>query len=259
MEKRLPPHEDPLLDVEIWEPTETEIRELPELQAAAPTPPSPPPPVAEQPPVLEAEPWDGDWGPAPADEYEHLLPLMPSWRSYLPRVFRLGALVAFCVGLGFLWGWAHGTEAADRVDPLSNYCGITAATRSRAAMHHRNLVWMTWNKMSSDEDLNLGDTPEEKLAFRLGIILSPGIPETLRVAGALSLASKGNSFAGKSLEAAARTEDPMERALAFRRYMRADAQAEELIREILCDQRRLNHFLARTPIRLETLPDGTAP
>ena len=216
-----------------------------------PDPPAPveatsvPPPAADPP----APPPENDSGGSLPP-----LPLHRSWGHSL-LIWSLRLLPIILAGLvGYLAGLTHGMNKTAKQDPFASYCYVTPAMMTPAAMHRRNLVWQTWNDAAS-----VGKTPETKVAAMLALMLSQDTPELLRVVVSSIYGDKAEMYAADALSDSMENPDPVERAKAILAYSRADAQAAELIREVLCDGNRVSAYLSGERIPLETMPDGTVP
>lgn len=182
-----------------------------------------------------------------------------AWSAPVP-VWTLLAVFAFAVALGLTAGFVAGQAHSPPNDPFDHYCGYNAATMTPAAVARRNVVWRTWNGDNSVDP----ESPEAQLADTLAAILHPQAPDSLRGLSALFLSmNKGEGYADdgerEALYKIISGSNPVFRVLALRQIVQADAKADELLRQVLCDGARVSAFINGEKVPLETLPDGTAP
>jgi hypothetical protein len=163
------------------------------------------------------------------------------------------AVITGTFTLGYYIGWHRSSETS--YDPFTNYCGDTPASLGEKAMHRRNQIWRAWNGDDVDENSTI-------IAAALAVKLRPDMDDPLtRLLSDLALKSKWltRTSGSKSIREAMQSDSKLERAVALIEMMKADAEVGEIIRQILCDFRRIGLFMQGKNVPLETMPSGTAP
>jgi len=131
--------------------------------------------------------------------------------------------------------------------------GCQSSPQDKASIEKRNLVWRALNM-----DETLAESPEKVMGAVVGLMVNPKIPPENRYLGIQTYLNKSVRYFSeeelKEVEAMLSGEDPLQRAEALRRIVGFDAEAAELVRQVLADKVRIGLLAEGKQIPLEEVP-----
>jgi hypothetical protein len=177
-----------------------------------------------------------------------------NWRKLLAWALIVLPILVL-IGGAFVGGWVLGNRKADHFDPFgADLCRRTASQMTSNAMYRRNVIWKVWNEPGKATM----DDPDAKLAMAIGLTIHPSISSADR--GLWIEHVKARSFiSDEALKDLTEEQNPFKRARSLRAFIRENLNGDELMRQVLCDQRRVSLFLHERSIPLERLPNGKVP